>query len=177
MLAIEIGVVHSSIFLSEIVQQGPNVLVQVTVANLADETKAQKVVTELTRVEGEGYFDLATDPEDPTQIINVMTANSGAPKIVKPSASGGNTEINEGVPVGTVVVIVLFCLGGAAAAVGFLYKRAQERMRAQVRNILAEYMPLEDTGGGGMTSGVGFAQRGGVSVAVQPNESETAAMI
>ena len=43
------------------------------------------------------------------------------------------------------------------------YKRSREDMRAQVRGILAEYMPLEDQDMNGGSSPMDFAQRGGTN--------------
>ena len=44
------------------------------------------------------------------------------------------------------IVLGMLALGGLGA---FLYwRRTQQQMRDQVRGILAEYMPLDDIGGG-----------------------------
>lgn len=53
--------------------------------------------------------------------------------------------VTQGVSWGGVVAIVSI-MAIAMTAAGFVYwKRTQEQMREQVRSILAEYMPLEDT--------------------------------
>jgi hypothetical protein len=63
--------------------------------------------------------------------------------------------VNQGVSWGGVLGIVTLIILGMTAA-GFVYwKRTQEQMREQVRSILAEYMPLEDTGDAGGPGGAG----------------------
>ena len=66
---------------------------------------------------------------------------------------------NGGGFMGSLALMLLSIFGG----IGFLHwKKTRDDMREQVRGILAEYMPLEDSGDGGMNgSPMDFAHGGG----------------
>ena len=71
----------------------------------------------------------------------------------KCSAFRGPTTKNGGVSVGTFLFTFLLLVGAGAGAGFWYYKKTREEMRDRVRDIPAEYMPLEDqpdeSGGGG----------------------------
>jgi hypothetical protein len=84
------------------------------------------------------------------------------------SAGGGGSGSGAGVSTHTFLTS-MFVICAAFLGVGiWQYKRTREEMRDQVRGILAEYMPLEDHGDGGMSSGsspMDFA-RGGITTSL-----------
>lgn len=65
-----------------------------------------------------------------------------------------NTPGDKGVSVGLVVALMLILLVIVALA-GFVYYRySQRRLREQVRNLMSEYMPLDDVQAGVGATGV-----------------------
>lgn len=59
---------------------------------------------------------------------------------------------SHGMSGGTVVVIVLIVAGVLGGGFFLYWKRARDQMRSEVRNILAEYMPMDDVGNVGAGS-------------------------
>ena len=98
-------------------------------------------------------YDVKLDLEGTEPAVNTPP---GEPS---PGGSAG------GVSAGWVVVIVLIVVGVMGAAGVVYYKKQQAAMRAEVRNILAEYMPLEEA------PAYGPGSEGG------SNEADTARMI
>jgi hypothetical protein len=137
------------------------------VSNLVDAKEATTVANNLKEKVKDGftigYFDdntnevleydvkLDTDGSDPS-----VNTPPGEPS---PGSSPG------GVSAGWVVVIVLIVVGVMGTAGVVYYKKQQAAMRAEVRNILAEYMPLEEA------PAYGPGSEGGAS------EADTARMI
>lgn len=75
--------------------------------------------------------------------------------VCKALSSPAGASDSKGVSVTGVVLIVL-TVAGALGAVGLVYwRRAKAQMRAEVRNILAEYMPLEEIPSNPIAAGAG----------------------
>ena len=137
------------------------------VANLVDVKEAETVAANLKAKVKDGFtigyyddetnevleYDVKLDLEGTEPAVNTPP---GEPS---PGGSAG------GVSAGWVVVIVLIVVGVMGAAGVVYYKKQQAAMRAEVRNILAEYMPLEEA------PAYGPGSEGG------SNEADTARMI
>ena len=61
-----------------------------------------------------------------------------------------------GMSSGTVVVIVLVVAGVMGGGFFIYWRRAKDKMRSEVRSILAEYMPMDDMDGVGPGDRVGL---------------------
>lgn len=132
---------------SEVEDSNPKSLkVTFRIANLVDVKEATTVASSLkTKVEDGftiGYYD---DTKNEIVEYDVKRDEEASdPAVNSPPGEPSPDSISGGVSAGWVVVIVLIVVGVMGVAGVVYYKKQQAAMRAEVRNILAEYMPLEE---------------------------------